>query len=144
MRRNPGATGFRQGMKMRGLKYATLCLAVLGLTATLSYSADWSFFYQNDTLPLKERYYIDKRSIHTTPEGTILVWRKSVSISNTIPRIWIEELREVDCSRHRFKVLQGTVWRPSYRTIEPDDWYYFTSDDMSLAFFETVCGEGKK
>jgi len=135
-------------MKMKGLKYATLCLAVLGLTATLAYSADWSFFYQSDTLPLKERYYIDKRSIHTTPEGTILVWWKRVSTDITkagVPSIWVEELDEVDCSRRRFKVLQGKSGGPDYSdNVQTSDWSYFTADDMSSAFFEAVCGKGEK
>jgi len=32
---------------MRGLKYATLSLAVLGLTATVAFSAEWFLYFEN-------------------------------------------------------------------------------------------------
>jgi hypothetical protein len=134
-------------MEIKKMKYGLfipLVIALLIQSMNDVRSAEWSLYFQDDSLPLKQQYYIDNGSIRSTPEGTILVWRKSVSTIKNIPKIWIEELREVDCSRYRFKVLQGTVWRPSYRVIEPDDWYFYTPDDMSLAFFETVCGEGNK
>jgi len=110
------------------------------------YSAEWSPCYEFKlTNNIIHRDFIDKGSIQETPEGTILVWLKQVSPEKPMPKeIWFEELREVDCSRRRYKMLQGYIFLPEYREVEPYGWTYFTPADESIALFNAVCGKGKK
>ena len=133
--------------------FIPLLIALLIQSINVALSAEWVLYYKNDSLPLKTRHFIDKASIHLTPQGTIIVWRKEIaidkkgelSIDDYTPETWAEELREVDCSRREYRVLRGTIYRPKWRDIVPDyDWTYFTPDDMSTALFNTVCVKGKK
>jgi hypothetical protein len=129
---------------MKRSTWIAFLLIVFGLTATVAFSAEWFLYAEN--VP-GYRFYIDKESIQRTPEGTILVWRKTESPDNAVVEIHGEELREIDCSRRRFKILQGTIWggKEGMKPVTPSkSWEYFGPNDLESALYGIVCVKGKK
>jgi Surface-adhesin protein E len=99
-------------------------------------AARWELYFANK---LGDRFYIDAASIQRTPEGTILVWRKITPADDAKKKVTIEILHEIDCSRRKYRVLQGTIYSDSIKSYEKTDWEYFTPDDLSKALFAAVC-----
>ncbi len=99
-------------------------------------AARWELYFENK---LGNKFYIDAGSIQRTPEGTILVWLKITPADTAEKKVTIEILHEVDCSRRKYRVLQGTVYSDGIKPYEKTDWEYFAPDDLSDALFEAVC-----
>jgi hypothetical protein len=129
-------------VRVKLLKNAALCLAILGLTATVASSAEWLLFFE---IRGGNRSYIEKESMQRTPEGTILVWEKIESVEATSGKIHVEQLREVDWAHRRFKVLQATGYHERIKTYRPsEEWKYFEPNDLDLARYDAMCGKGEK
>ena len=145
MARNPGATGLRQGMKMEGLKYFALCLAVLCLTATNAFTREWFLYYADPSESGFMRCYIDKHGMERTSEGTILVLEKIETINKDVAQNHVEQVREVDCSSRRYRILDAYAFRPSgVPTHTSKRWLHFGATAYHNALFNTVCGMEKK
>jgi hypothetical protein len=101
-----------------------------------AYGANWKLYFENR---LGNKFYIDTESVHRTPESTILVWRKITPSDDAEKKITVESLYDIDCSRRRFRVMQGTIYGDGIRFQEKSDWEYFTPDDLSDALYKTIC-----
>ncbi len=118
----------------------TMIFVIAIISCSVSaHGARWELYFQNQ---LGNRFYIDAESVHRTPEGTILVWRKITSPDDAKKEITMEILYEIDCSRRRLRTLQGTVYGDGIKIMEKTDWEYFTPDDLSNALFKAIC-DGK-
>jgi hypothetical protein len=124
-----------------------LSAAILLVLSENAIPANWVFSSFNI---LGNRCYFDADSIKKTPEGTILVWRRTVVGDQSIPeekQTSVKELREVDCSRMKYRNLQW-ISQNMKTNINPNkmskDWFYFEPDGEDPAFYKGVCGTGKK
>ncbi len=128
--------------KMKWRRFIVWGITGLLLSMSDAHSADWSLYFENE---LGNKFFIDVASTQPTPDGTVRVWMKVVPAENASTKVTIEEMREVDCSRRRYKRLQGWIYGPTLRSLEPTEgWYDFGPDDLNRALFDTVCGKGKK
>ena len=139
-----------------------LILFILIILFPLSINAaSWELYFEDkDGL----KYLIDKDSIQKTPENTWLVWRKIIfpktnkkketdnAKSDTVKgaldflrqlernRQISEYLNEIDCSRKRFKVLQGkTYYENDIDSISTSDWNYFEPNDLDESLYKKIC-----
>jgi hypothetical protein len=100
-------------------------------TKFFSSTAKFDFFYSTETIT----YPADKTQI--------LIWYKSIPQENAEIKAYIEwvELREVECSRRRFKRLQGRAIyenKPMEKLGETD-WVYLEQNDLDIAFYNVAC-----
>jgi hypothetical protein len=104
-----------------------------------TYGATWELNFENQL----GKFYHDTESIHQTPENTILVWRKIIPANNAEIKIY-EMLYEVDCSRRKYRILQGTIngGKEGIEEYIEADWINFPSVDIWDAFFKAICKEG--
>lgn len=115
----------------------TMIFLIVVMSCSVSaHAARWELYFENR---IGNRFYIDAESVHQTPEGTILLWRKITPADDAEKKVTIEDLYEVDCSRRRFRRLQGTVYANGIQPMEKRDWEYFTPDDLSNALFRAIC-----
>ena len=117
-------------------KFLILLIILLTFPA---YAADWKLYFENQ---MGIKFFIDIDSIHQTPEGTTLVWRRISPSDKADVKRTLEILYEIDCSRRRFKTLQGTVYDYNTNEIKPlekSGWEYFEPDDLSTALYKVVC-----
>ena len=139
-----------------------LILSILIILFPLSINAvSWELYFEDkDGL----KYLIDKDSIQKTPENTWLVWRKIIfprtnkkketdkEKSDTVKsaldflrqlernREKSEYLNEIDCSRRRFKVLQGKIYYENdIDSISKSDWNYFEPNDLDESLYGKIC-----
>jgi hypothetical protein len=133
------------GKRMRGWRFIALCLAVLCLTATDAFTTEWFRYYADPPESGVMRCYIDKRGMARTSEGTILVLEKIETIREGEAQIHLEQVREVDCSNRRYRILDVYAYRPGGGPISTSKrWLHFGATDYHSALFDTVCGKGKK
>lgn len=145
------------------LKRILIILSILiVLFPGLINAVSWELYFKDkDGL----KYFIDKDSVHKTPEGTFLVWRKIIfpktnkrkketdkeksdkviSASDFLRQLErnrqkSEDLYEIDCSRRRFKILQGKIYyeNETDRTSE-SDWNYFEPNDLDESLYKQIC-----
>lgn len=117
-------------------------ITVFFLTAPVAFSAEWIQYFENQA---GIRFYIDNGSILRSPKETILVWEKAESTDTASVKMKVEQLREVDCSRRRYKILQRTVYDNLRRTFGPDkNWKYFEPNDLDEARYEAMCEKSKR
>lgn len=120
-------------------------MLIVLLFSSVSEAANWSVFFKNAA---QYDFYYDKDSITKTKENTILVWQKIVPQKDAETKAWIEalDLREVDCTRRRYKTLQGkTIYENKPMKIKKESsWIYFEPDDLDTAFYMLVCEEQNK
>lgn len=118
----------------------TITLLIIISTCQISFAENWFLFFKSAA---ELDFYIEKNSIHKTPEGTELVWQKIVPQKNAKLKPWIEatELREVDCARKKYKTLQGhRIYENKPKEIKSESaWTYFEPDDLDTAFYKTIC-----
>lgn len=127
---------------MRWMMRLAVLLAVLGLTATIAFSAEWHLYYESKD---GFRAYIDKGSMRLSPDGNFLVWEKLDSTKSGV-KSKTEQLLEVDCTLRRYKILQGSSFRPNgtHNILPSKGWIYFPPSDTSPARFDAICGKGRK
>lgn len=118
------------------MKTIIFTLAII-LFSVSAHSASWVLYFENR---LGIKFYLDADSRHRTPEETILVWRKIAPSDKVVRKVTMETLYEVDCSRRRFKTLQGTIYggEKGIEPIEKTDWEYFEPSDLSNTLFSAV------
>jgi len=86
------------------------------------------------------RCYIDKRGMARTSEGTILVLEKIEMTNDTVAQTHLEQVREVDCSSRRYRILDVYAYRPSGGPIRTSKrWLHFGATAYHNALFNTVC-----
>jgi hypothetical protein len=137
--------GIHRGTKMRLWRLIALGIVFLCLTATIAFATEWFLFYSDPPESGFMRCYIDKRGMHRTEEGTILVLEKIETTSEAEAKTHMEQLREVDCSRRRYRILDVYAYRPSGVPIHTSKrWLHFGTTAYHNALFDTVCGKGEK
>ena len=92
---------------------------------------------------MKYDFYYDKDSIANPDKDTLLIWYKSIPQKEAENKVWIEylELREVDCSRRKYKRLQGSVTfeNKAMEQLGESSWIYLEPNDLDSAFYDTAC-----
>jgi hypothetical protein len=109
------------------------------LLALPTYAADWKLYFENQ---MGNKFFIDIDSIHQTPEGTKIVWEMISSSEKAEVKRTLEKLYEIDCSRRKYKTLQGTLYDHNTNEIKPLEkggWEYFEPSELSTALFKVVC-----
>ncbi len=93
--------------------------------------AGYDFFYEEDT-------------IVRTNKNEVLVWYKSCPSNKELwDRAWDEwfELREVDCTKRRYRVLQGRIlYKGKMETLAESTWTYLEPGALYESFYNAVCG----
>jgi hypothetical protein len=130
--------------KGRGMKkiYIALVLSVFCQMPATASAAEWSLYWSKGEGIDR---YIDSASVHQTTKGTILVWDRMEILTPSGERGTSVSLREVDCSRRRYKVLQ---WRVRTDTSNTDldqikGWIYYQATDPDQAHYNAICGKKK-
>jgi hypothetical protein len=132
-------------MKMKLWRLIALGIVFLCLTATIAFATEWFRFYVDPPETGFMRCYIDKRGMVRTSEGTILVLEKIETTDDAAAQIHLEQVREVDCSNRRYRILDVYAYRPGGGPISTSKrWLHFGATAYHSALFDTVCGKGKK
>jgi hypothetical protein len=127
---------------MKWVKVSAVLFAVIGLTATNAFTAEWFLFYADPPESGFMRCYIDKRTMVRTLEETILVLEKIEMTNEAVAQIHLEQVREVDCSSRRYRMLDVYSYRPSGGPIPASKrWLHFEATAYHDALFNTVCGK---
>ena len=127
---------------MRWMKGTAVLLAVLGLTATNALTMEWFLYYADPSESGFMRCYIDKRGMVRTHEETILVLEKIEMTNEAKAQSHLEQVREVDCSSRRYRILDAYSYRPSGGPIRTSKrWLHFEATAYHNALFNTVCGK---
>jgi hypothetical protein len=127
---------------MKWTKSTAVLLAVLVLTPTNAFTAEWFLFYTDPPASGGMRCYIDKRTMARTHEETILVLEKIEMTNEAVAQIHLEQVREVDCSSRRYRMLDVYSYRPSGGPMPASKrWLHFESTAYHNALFNTVCGK---
>jgi len=130
---------------MRWMKGTAVLLAVLGLTATNAFTTEWFLYYADPPESGFMRRYIDKRGMVRTSEETILVLERIEMTNEAVAQNHLEQVREVDCSSRRYRILDAYSIRPSGGPIRTSKgWLHFEATAYHDALFNTVCGKDKK
>ena len=73
------------------------------------------------------------------------MWEKIEVIVADSVKLKQLELREVDCSRRRYKILKGSTSNHEVTRIAPSkEWEYFGPYEPGPAGYDAICGKGKK
>ena len=116
-----------------------LLIAVLVFYST-SEAESWEKFFTNRA---GYDFFYDKDSIVYPTKGTVQVWYKSVPTEDADVKAWVEwvELREVDCTRRRYRTLAGRVIYQNKPTekLQESSWIYSEPGDLEDTFYRTIC-----
>jgi len=120
-------------------------LVIFGLCPT-SHAEDWQFFFNSNGI----KYFYDKDSIAYPDKNTVQVWCKELATDEAyaqgVKLKQLQELKEVDCTRRRYKVLVGRVSyidRPVEELVETS-WFYSEPGALNDAFYRAVCPQRKQ
>lgn len=115
-----------------------LYLIVFALFSTSAHGATWELYFENQR---RNKFYVEKESIHQTPEGTTLVWTKVTGTTDSGKKVTVEILYEIDCSRRRCKHLQGTryVEGGGITPIDKSEWGYIEPEGPTNTLFKEIC-----
>lgn len=122
--------------------YLALVLSVFYQMPVIASAAEWFLYWsKGEGIDL----YIDSSSVHRTLKGTILVWDRMEILTPSGERGTSVSLREVDCYRRQYKVLQ---WRVKTDTAKTDldqigRWIYYQATDPDQAHYNAICGKKK-
>jgi hypothetical protein len=107
--------------------------------ATSGFAENWTKFFTNVS---GYEFFINEETIAYPKKNTVLIWYKSgfpIEVKENGYE-WIHEwmeLREVDCSRRRYKRLQGT--KNVTEKLGETDWVYLEPNDLDIAFYNVTC-----
>jgi hypothetical protein len=113
------------------------------------YSPGWFLYEQYKSKYTQYRLYINKESMQRTEEGTIRVWYRAVYPGSAVNiKLIEEELREIDCSHSRYRILERKYikkWgldpiQESSNAGIATDWL----SDAHRGLYGVVCGKGEK
>ncbi|MFA4916797.1 MAG: hypothetical protein WC560_09020 [Syntrophales bacterium] len=127
--------------------FLILCFTLLLVSGLYSIceAESWNKFFTN---MVGYEFFYDKDSIVYPDKNTVQVWYKSVPTEKCESKVWEEyiELREVDCTRRRYKRLAGriTFRDEPMKTLEESTWIYSEPGDLDDAFYITVCKRKNK
>ena len=115
-------------------------------------AVSWELYFKTES---GFEYYIDKDSVHKTPERTWLVWQQifcpiisELTLVNEKRTItWdnskSEILYEIDCSRRRYKVLKEKEYFINggiHHSDKPEDgWEHFEPTDLDESLYIQIC-----
>jgi hypothetical protein len=127
-----------------GLSASVFVFLTLGLSS-VCIAQNWQQFFVNQA---GYAFFFDKDSIAFPGKNTVQVWYKSTPTDDAETKVWVEwlELREVDCTRRRYKTLQGRViyeGKPM-ETLRESSWTYLEPGQLEDTFYRTVCTQRKK
>jgi hypothetical protein len=122
--------------------YAASGIILLLVLASNAHAENWKKFFTNAA---GYDFFYDKDSIIHPTKSTVQVWYKvepTDEVENKAFLQWLE-LREVDCTRRRYKTLQG---RASFKgkpmeILTESTWTYLEPGALYDAFYKTVCGQ---
>ena len=93
-------------------------------------------------------FFIDKDSISFPDKNTVQIWYKAIPTDEAEFKGFTEwlELREVDCTRRRYKTLQGHIWYPEKpeEQLHESGWEYLQPGQLYDAFYHTACSQRKQ
>lgn len=125
---------------MRKLYVAPFLILAICILYSTSDAENWKKFFTNQA---DIDFFYDEDSICYPDKNTVQVWYKSAPTEAMENKPWTEwlELREVDCTRRRYKVLQGRVFYPNkpMTTLQESSWGYLEPGNLFDAFYKTVC-----
>ena len=126
--------------------FAILCFLLIAVCGfhSICEAENWRKFFTNRA---GYDFFYDKDSIVYPNKNTVQVWYKSVPTEVADVKAWEEwvELREVDCTRRRYKRLAGRVIyqdKPEEK-LQESTWIYSEPGDLEDTFYKTVCKEKK-
>jgi hypothetical protein len=125
---------------MRYLLVFLKAVIIIFSLCSFGYAENWTKFFSNAA---GYDFYYNKDTIAYPNKDTILIWYRNVPQKETENKVWVEwiELREVDCSRRRYKRLQGRVTyeKKPMEDLNESSWIYLEPYDLDIAFYNTAC-----
>lgn len=130
---------------MRTFWLGSFVIVAVCLLCSKSDAENWKKFFTNQA---NYEFFYDQDSVVYPDKNTVQVWYKSAPNEAAENKAWAQwlELREVDCTRRRYKLLQGRVFYTDkpMKTLEESSWIYLEPGDLYDAFYKSVCSQTKR
>jgi len=120
-------------MKNRQVSAPFLVLTFL-VCSVAAHAAGWSLYFTSKD---GTKFFLDRESIHSPPEGNMVVMEKVESKERA------QFLTAVDCERKRFKTLRGEIFHGGDVTVmsPSGEWAPVTTDPRHSALSKEICGK---
>jgi hypothetical protein len=130
---------------MRPLGMTLLIIVLACILCSTSNAENWKKYFTNRA---HIEFFYDQDSIVFPNKDIVLVWAKSAPLETADFKPWMEwlELREIDCTRRRYKTLQGRVLYKDkpMEQLKESSWVYLEPGELYDAFYRTVCQQRKR